>query len=62
MKVEQAYRVEARLAWWWRWLYVPGLYAMVLMGGEPDWGKIRAMAGRALRVRLVPVKSDEVQA
>lgn len=54
-------RVQVYVAWWFTWLYVPGLMTLAALGGTPDWSKVDRMLTRAVRVKLVPVKS-EVQA
>ena len=47
-------RIEVRLAWWWSWLYLPGVSFLTSAGMEPDMEKVAAMLKRAVRVRLVP--------
>lgn len=45
--------IQLRFAWWFRWLYLPGLYAMALLGFEPDSERFAATIRRAARFRLL---------
>lgn len=53
----RSYRITVRVAWWWPWLYVPGIMlAWAITGRSPDMGKVEYWASRAvtLQVRRVP--------
>lgn len=58
MKELVTLRVEVRLAWWWSWLYVPALYVLVAMGGQPDWDKVGRVAARAVKFKLARVRPE----
>lgn len=52
MVPHQVYRVHITTAWWWQWLYVPGVVGLAAMGMTPNWEKVQRAAALALRVRL----------
>jgi hypothetical protein len=54
-KVEMV--VTVRVAWWFLWLYCPGVVLVTLFcrlficpWAEPDWDKVNAVARRAVHV------------
>lgn len=55
------FEVRVTFAWWWSWLYVPGVVFMAGLGFTPNWDRIGQVMGRAARVSLVRVR-HEVQA
>lgn len=57
MTVVQTYRIYTTTAWWWAWLYVPGIVTLSALGMAPDWEKVERAALMAVRVRLVLVDS-----
>ncbi len=53
------YRVEARVAWWFEWLYVPGVLLMSgITGRMPDMGKVEYYASRAVTIKLRRVRGQ----
>lgn len=46
-------------AWWWAWLYMPGVGTLCLLGLEPDPEKFCRVAMKAMRVRVVPWRGIE---
>lgn len=62
MQVRQVYRIQITHAWWWTWLYVPGVVGMTSLGFSPDWVKIQRVAARAIRARLVLVDQRTLEA
>lgn len=39
-------------AWWWTWLYVPSLMAMMALGAVPNWDKVADVMARAVRIKI----------
>jgi hypothetical protein len=57
MTAVQTYRIYTTTAWWWTWLYLPAVFALMALGMTPDWTKVERAAVLAVRVRLVLVDS-----
>lgn len=52
-------RIKIRVAWWFTWLYMPGLYTMVAMGCQPDMKKVGKTIERALTVKIEMIPGIE---
>lgn len=47
-------RLCVRMAWWWRWLYVPAFWCAAVLGIPPNWDSFRRVTFSAMRVRIAP--------
>ena len=62
MRALQTYRIQITTAWWWAWLYVPGVLVLMACGMTPDLDKVGRVAAKAVRARLVLVDNQVLQA
>lgn len=52
--VDPALRVRITLAWWLRYLYLPGVMATAKATGlDPDWEKVGRMVERGTTVEVI---------
>lgn len=54
--------VHTTFAWWWHWLYVPSLYAGLLVGRQPNWDRVAKVALRASRITIREKRPGEFKA
>lgn len=58
-KPAMSVRIKIKVAWWFTWLYMPGLYTMVAMGCQPDMKKVGKTIERALTVKIEMIPGIE---
>jgi hypothetical protein len=47
-------KFKITIAWWWAWLYVPGLQTMSMLGFIPEPSRVAMVALKAITIRVVP--------
>ena len=51
--------VEVKMAWWWKWLYEPGVTVALFFSlcvdieAEPNWERIEYWTRKAIRTKVV---------
>jgi hypothetical protein len=56
--MKHSVRIVIRFAWWVRWIYLPGVRAMVMLGFDPDMEKIEdAIFAQGITVEIEPDKA-----
>lgn len=59
----RSYRIRVRVAWWWTWLYVPGIMlAWTITGRMPDMDKVEYWASRAVTLKMRRVRGGPADA
>jgi hypothetical protein len=46
-------KLKITIAWWWAWLYVPGLQTMSMLGFIPEPSRVAKVALKAITIHIV---------